>query len=145
MYFKMTLTGFSTSLQVHVAVHVWFLNLSKINIEISCICYLLLFNFLLFSGWDSKIYWYYNTKHCFVFFFFIPKQSKPCMLVMHDYITEKEFFSTDEMTLNMQSHEIAIKYIIIDTCSNFNFFSNVSIHLSIQRCLKKKRILSVTW
>ena len=32
IYFKMTLTGFSTSLQVRVvAVHVWFLNFSKVH------------------------------------------------------------------------------------------------------------------
>ena len=31
IYFMMTLTGFSNSLQVHVAVHVWFLNLSILS------------------------------------------------------------------------------------------------------------------
>ena len=48
------------------------------------------------------------------------------------------------MTLNMHSHKTVIKCIITDTCFHFNFLSNVSIHLSIERRLEKKEILSVT-
>ena len=36
IYSNMTLTGFSTSLQLHVAIHVWFLNLSDNKFKNDC-------------------------------------------------------------------------------------------------------------